>query len=206
MKFFTPAFKLGLIGLAFFSAQLAAQTSEEAHKIYTRLGVEFYLPASWKLVSPEELAALAAAPQHQQPASQQLTELLINTASREEKNNLVDNLVLSLSDYQVPSRPRKVKAACQALPQLLSASLNTQINLTSCQAKQIQQRPSLVLTYSTGINSATQVVHYLIQLTPQLSLNATLTYQHKNASSAAAFEAAMLKLEFKPQAVEKEEE
>lgn len=203
MQQLTQTLKLGLLSLVFFSATLFAQQNETPiHKIYTGLGVEFYLPESWKLITSEDLGSQQLA-NFAENFKEGNSEILINTASVTDNTSLVDNLVLSLSDYQIPSHPRKVKAACQALPKLLATSLNAQINLTQCEARKIQNRPSLVLAYTTELNSATQVLHYLVQLEANLSLSATLTYQQDNSSSAAAFEAAMLKLEFKPQAAKK---
>lgn len=209
MKLPTAYLKLGLISLAFFSFSLVAQPT---HKITSSLGFKFNLPESWKLFTSQELIAANAATTNENKlhlSQEQLVELtssfeegiaelLVNTASVTEAASLVDNLVLSPSNYQVPSHPRKVKSACAALPSLLSTSLNTQVKLTRCEGVIIKQKPSLVIGYTTELNPDIKVLQYLIQLTANKSINATLTYQAETSSSAAAFEAAMLKLEVIP--------
>lgn len=194
MQFSLAAKKLGLICLVFFSLsfQLAAQAG---HKITSSFGIEFSLPTSWRLFTAEELTAAKLS----NPSLEQgQTEIIVNTASLNTNSSLLDNLVLSLSSYQVPTQARQIKNACEKLLPNLLAKGQQPVELLRCQASKIQGKPALMLSYNSSSQNTTQVLQYLIQLKPNQSLNATLTFQTENSSSAAAFEAAMMKLKVLP--------
>lgn len=218
----TQDFRLGLMSLVFsvlfiFSALFTSSAlAQPTHKLVSSFGISFYLPTSWRLFTAAELeaaqeathqlktekdAASANTPDLKQEAllaglQAGVTELIVNTSSLKEEGGYLDNLVISQSNYQLPKHKRQIEQACNnLLPKLLQTSLATQVTLSSCQLKRLGQHSSLALSYTAEGKEDLKFLLYLIQTSPLTSINANLTYQSNNPSSAAAFEAAMLKLE-----------